>query len=220
MISVESQDHIAKLIYRKVPNNSELNRMFKDQTKEVIILTNNKDVILGCLNRYADVIQQTRAIHDKAVAHRIANNSFYSGATIERQSATSSSNTTISYGTTNATATTVKDPKRSLKPMPHDTDFHEGNRKVSNRCERCGMTNHLRRDCLLYGNKMCNNTSTLWHFSPIGRATHEPWKQLKDNVILHEFLISKNLKHNIPRKYIPSTNASSKTNETADDSEN
>ena len=50
--------------------------------------------------------------------------------------------------------------------------------------------------------------------------THEPWKQLKDNVKLHEFLISKNLKHIIPRKYIPSTNASSKTNETADDSEN
>ena len=50
--------------------------------------------------------------------------------------------------------------------------------------------------------------------------THEPWKQLKDNVKLHEFLISKNLKHIIPRKYIPSTNASSETNETADDSEN
>ena len=171
MISVETQDHIAKLIYRKVPNNSELNRMFKDQTKEEIALTNNKDSILGCLNRYADVIQQTRAIHDKAVAHRIASNSFYSGATIERQSATSSSNTTISYGTTtNATATAAKDPKRSLKTMPHDTDFHEGNRKVSNRCETCGMTNHLRRECLLFGNKVCNNTSTMWHFSPIGRA--------------------------------------------------
>ena len=49
---------------------------------------------------------------------------------------------------------------------------------------------------------------------------HEPWKQLKDNVKLHEFLISKNLKHIIPRKYISSTNASSKTNQIADDSKN
>ena len=46
MISVETQDHIARLIYRKVPNYSELNRMFKDQTKEEIILTNNKDTTL------------------------------------------------------------------------------------------------------------------------------------------------------------------------------
>ena len=50
--------------------------------------------------------------------------------------------------------------------------------------------------------------------------THEPWKQLKDNVKLHGFLISNNLKHIIPRKYMPSTNASSKTNEIADESEN
>ena len=171
MISVETQDQIAKLLYRKVPNYSELNKMFKDQTKEEIATTNGKDTILGCLNRYADVIQETRAIHDRALAHRIVNNSFYSGATIERQSTTSSSNTTISYGTTpSATAPATKNPLRSLRTMPHDTDFHEGNRTVQNRCETCGMTNHLRNTCLLWGNRMCNNTSTMWRFSPIGRA--------------------------------------------------
>ena len=59
LIPIDTQDKIAKLIYRKVPNYSELNRMFKDQTIEEIKQNNGKDTIEGCLNRYGDVIQYT-----------------------------------------------------------------------------------------------------------------------------------------------------------------
>ena len=99
LIPVDTQDKIAKLIYRKVPNYSELNRMFKDQTIEEIKENNGKDTTEGCLNRYGDVIQQVRIIHEREAAHAIKGNSFYSGATIEKQSSTSSTNTTVSAGT-------------------------------------------------------------------------------------------------------------------------
>ena len=174
LIPSDIQDQIAKLLYRKVPNNSELNRTFKDQTKLDIILTNGKDTIENCLNRYIDAIQQTRAIHILAAAHKIENNRFFSGATIERQSTTSSKDTTISYGnTTHSTFSTAVPKDMSRKTMPHDTDFHEGMRTVRNRCETCGKTNHLRDTCVLFGNRMCNNTSTMWHFSKVGRAWYE-----------------------------------------------
>ena len=51
--------------------------------------------------------------------------------------------------------------------------------------------------------------------------SYEPWKQLKDNVKLHEFLINKNLKNIIPRKYLlSSTNSITTTEQTTDESEN
>ena len=172
LIPVDTQDKIAKLIYRKVPNYSELNRMFKDQTIEEIKENNGKDTTEGCLNRYGDVIQQVRIIHEREAAHAIKGNSFYSGATIEKQSSTSSTNTTVSAGTAILpTSTGLLEPRAVSRPsMPHDCDFHEGKRTVRNRCETCGKTSHLRDACLLFGNKLCNNSSTLWHFSVPGRA--------------------------------------------------
>ena len=175
LIPADTQDHIAKLIYRKVPNYSELNKMFKDQTKIDIKTTNGLDTIRGCLGRYAEAIQQTRSIHDLAAAHAINGNRFFSGATIEKQSSTSSSNTTVSASTVAST-----NPSGLLAPhlqsratMPHDTDFHERNRTLANRCETCGNIRHLRDQCLLHGNKHCNNSTTLWHFSAPGRAWFE-----------------------------------------------
>ena len=51
--------------------------------------------------------------------------------------------------------------------------------------------------------------------------SNEPWKQLKDNVKLHEFLISKNLTNIIPRKYLlSSTNSITTTEQTTDESVN
>ena len=47
LIPADTQDKIAKSIYRKVPNYSELNRMFKDQTIEEIKENNGKDTIEG-----------------------------------------------------------------------------------------------------------------------------------------------------------------------------
>ena len=44
--------------------------------------------------------------------------------------------------------------------------------------------------------------------------THEPWSGLKDNAKVHEFLISKNLRNLIPRKYLLSSSSS------VDESEN
>ena len=172
LIPADTQDKIAKLIYRKVPNYSELNRMFKDQTIEEIKENNGKDTIEGCLNRYGDVIQQVRLIHERAAAHAIKGNSFYSGATIEKQSSTSSTNTTVSAGTAILSNPTglLESRAMSKTSMPHDTDFHESKRTVRNRCETCGKINHLRDQCLLFGNKHCNNSSTLWHFSVPGRA--------------------------------------------------
>ena len=79
LIPVDTQDKIAKLIYRKVPNCSELNRMFKDQTIEEIKENNGKDTTEGCLNRYGDVIQQVRIIHEREAAHAIKGNDMASG---------------------------------------------------------------------------------------------------------------------------------------------
>ena len=51
--------------------------------------------------------------------------------------------------------------------------------------------------------------------------SHEPCKGIKDNVKLHDFLISKNVKNLISRKYLLSTTASIKTaDQTTDDTEN
>ena len=47
--------------------------------------------------------------------------------------------------------------------------------------------------------------------------THEPWGALKDNEKLHEFLISKNLKNIIPRKYLLSSSSTKTTDKTTDD---
>ena len=51
--------------------------------------------------------------------------------------------------------------------------------------------------------------------------THEPWRGLKDNAKVHEFLISKNLKNIIPRKYLLSSSSSATaSSEALDESEN
>ena len=51
--------------------------------------------------------------------------------------------------------------------------------------------------------------------------TYEPWNGMKDNEKLHEFLINKNLRHLIPRKYLLSSTASATASGKAlDDSEN
>ena len=51
--------------------------------------------------------------------------------------------------------------------------------------------------------------------------TYEPWSGMKDNAKLHEFLISKNLRNLIPRKYLISSSTSASASSRAlEESEN
>ena len=150
---------IVAMIYRKLPAHSELEKLYKDKTASHITL-HGKDTIVKALDRFLSAIQAVREILDKAKAFQVMGTRWFSGSTADRANQKSSSNETISYG---------KKAAAILPVMPKmDKDFAERNRRLQNRCETCGHTNHIRSNCRLFGNVMVNNTNSMWHFSRVG----------------------------------------------------
>ena len=162
-LSDELNHQIAKMIYRKLPAASEINKLYTDKTK--LEIKGNTDTIVKALNRYLSVITTVRLITEKAAAHAIVGGRYFSGATTDKQNTLSSTNHVISYGANAQRAAAIP-----VLPQVRDTDFHERHRTTNNRCETCGKAHHTRAKCKLFGNRMCNNTSSMWHFSEIGKA--------------------------------------------------
>ena len=162
-LTPELNASITKQIYRKLPNHSEINKIYTDKTKKET--EHEPDTVEMALDRYLSCIQDVRIIIESARAHALMGTKWFSGSTQEKQNTTTSSNTVVGYGQSAQRASVIP-----VLPQVRDTDYHEKNRRINNRCETCGKTNHLRHTCKLFGNRMANNSSTKWHFSAIGKA--------------------------------------------------
>ena len=154
-VATDSQLLIAQMIYKKLPAQSEMSRLYSDKTK-LDTADNGPDNITRALDRYLSVIQTVRNLTEKVLAFRIPNDEFYSGPTVEKASKESSTNRIISYGKEAQRCREVKQ-----LPKVRNTDFSEMTR-TSNKCETCGRTNHTRDTCRLHGQSYANNSSTKW----------------------------------------------------------
>ena len=163
-IEQEIVSKIVAMIYRKLPAHSELEKVYKDKTA-THTASYGKDTIIKALDRYLSAIQAVREILEKAKDFQVMGTRWFSGSTADRANSKTSTNEVISY---------AKKAQANIPAMPMIyTDFGERNRRLQNRCETCGHTNHIRQSCKLYGNEMCNNTKSMWHFSRVGLL----WKQ-------------------------------------------
>ena len=110
---------IAKLLYKKLPAHSEMNKLYTDKVK-LLTQAGHKDTIDGALDRYISVIQMVRQLISDAAAHAVLGDRFYSGSTMERQNQTTSSNHVISYGANTQRAAII--PRI---PQVRDTDLRK-----------------------------------------------------------------------------------------------
>ena len=147
------EEDICKQIYKKLPNQTEMNRSYKLK-KEKECPKGTPDTVLRALDRYLSCIQDVRAIIEAARAHASMGPRWFSGSTHEKQNTITSENEVIGYGQAAQRAATHM--ANLVIPHTRDTDWHERNRKVNNRCETCGKTNHARKDCRLHGNSHAN----------------------------------------------------------------
>jgi hypothetical protein len=167
LIDTTIQEDICKQVYKKLPNQTEMNRAYKLK-KDKECPKGTPDTIIKALDRYLSCIQDVRDVVETARAHASMGQRWFSGPTHEKQNTVTSTNEVISYGVAAQRAATHM--ANLVIPHTRDTDWHERNRTINNRCETCGKTNHQREVCKLYMNRCANSTSTKWHFSAIGTA--------------------------------------------------
>ena len=165
-IPEDIQQKIAKIIYKKLPKHTEIDKLYTDKIKEEITDKKKKDTVDGAIKRMLDVIQDVRHIMEQAQIYALKDGkgSWYSGSTLERQNSECSTDKVISYDL---------ERTRAAKAIPYipkcrDTAFTEMHRK-KDRCDTCGKMHHLRSNCTLFGNPMCNNTSSSWFNSKVGK---------------------------------------------------
>ena len=166
-ISSKEQNFIAKLLYKKLQKNSELQNMYYVETQKALLLT-SEDSIEACILRMSKCVNEVRSLIEAAKRYGSIEDVWYSGSTISGANVTCSLDTVITdpqvkWGQYNGRSST------SL----HTVQSSDGSKKLWY-CDTCGKKGHSRSSCRVFKNPLANNTSAPWPLSPIGMA----WKKI------------------------------------------
>ena len=166
-ISSKEQNVIAKLLYKKLQKNSELQNMFYVETQKALLVS-PEDSIEACILRMSKCVNDVRSLIEAAKRYGSIEDVWYSGSTI------SGANNTCSLDTV------ITDPQVRLGQQTGK--FTVSSQIVQSNsspikllfCDTCGKKGHTRNSCRVFKNPLANNTSAPWPSSPMGMA----WKRI------------------------------------------
>lgn len=166
-IPSKEQNVIAKLLYKKLQKNSELQNMFYVETQKALLLS-SEDSIEACILRMSKCVNDVRSLMETAKRYGSIEDVWYSGSTISGANNTCSLDTVITDPQVRLGQQTGKSTASS-----HIVQSNSSPIKLLF-CDTCGKKGHTRNSCRVFKNPLANNTSAPWQSSPIGIA----WKRI------------------------------------------
>lgn len=165
-ISSKEQNGIAKLLYKKLQKNSELQNMFYVETQKALLVS-SEDSVEACILRMSKCINDVRNLIEAAKRYGSIEDVWYSGSTISGANVKCSLDTVI-------TDPQVKWGSQNRSIASLNVVQSQGSLSKLFYCDTCGKKGHTRNSCRSFRNPLANNTSAPWPSSPMGLA----WKKI------------------------------------------